>query len=174
MRSGVFKGKSSLWIFNLLLLAAPIALSGCDRAIEREASRSAAPEIGTASAPQPAHGEGATLSRKARPFILDLGGAKAAKAVGCALTVTFGSIGTGTDTAAKEAIEQMLEQDSAVAGVERFIIGREGETLLCVHLEREADRDRLFDALWRLASNAYMVAIRTAGGKNFDSPRKRL
>jgi hypothetical protein len=166
-------------MWNWLLLLAPVALIACDRPDERDAlaaaataNAPAAPAAPAASPPVPI--EEPSLTPKIKPVVIDLGGIQAGKAVGCALTVRFGSIGTGTDTVAKRRIDQVLEEDPAVAQLERFIVGREGETFTCVRLHRQVDADPLFDKLRAAAADGYMVTIRTESGREFIAPRKAL
>ena len=161
--------RNAIWT----LLVVPLVSWGCDRETEREV-RTGAPRHAELTAAKAAPDKDTNLSARSKPFVIDLGGIKAGRAEGCALTVSFGSIGTGTDTAAKVQIERLLEQDPAVAEIQPFVIGREGETLLCIRLRRDAEADRLFDALSAAASNGYMVTIKTRSGREFRSSRKRL
>jgi hypothetical protein len=125
-------------------------------------------------AAEPTLSKDAQLTPKYKPVVIDLGGIQAAKAVGCALTVRFGSIGTGTDTFAGEKIQQLIVDDPTVTQIERFIVGREGEAVLCIRMEPGVTADRLFDKLREAAANAYLVTIRSESGAEFHSPRKRL
>ena len=123
---------------------------------------------------EPTPSKDAQLTPKYKPVVMDLGGIQAAQAVGCALTVRFGSIGTGTDTFAGERIQRLIEDDPTVTQIERFIVGREGEAVLCIRLNRGVAADHLFDKLREAAGNAYLVTIRSESGAEFHSPRKRL
>ena len=125
-------------------------------------------------AAEPALSKDAQLTPKHKPVVMDLGGAQAAQAVGCALTVRFGSIGTGTDTVAGAQIRRLIEEDPGVAQIERFIVGREGETVTCIRLKAEVEADHLFDKLREAAADAYLVTIWSKSGREFHSPRKRL
>jgi hypothetical protein len=153
-----------------LLLTASVASVACDPPTQGEAP-SARPVVSHPSAPQPIADKDPQLTTKFRPSVIDLGGIKAAKAVGCALTVFFSSIGTGTDGQTGARIRQLLEEDSGVAEIEPFIVGREGETVLCVRLNLQGDADRLFDKLREAAEDSYLVTIRTSSGREFRSAR---
>ena len=157
---------------NLLSLL-PLALIACDQAMEPEAPAAVAQQDPPA-APQPPPSKDLQLTPKHKPVVMDLGGAQAAQAVGCDLTVRFGSIGTGIDPVAGARISQLIEEDPGIAQIERFIVGREGETVTCVRLKTDATADRLFDKLVEAAADAYLVTIWSASGREFHSPRERL
>ncbi len=105
------------------------------------------------------------MSTKFKPFVIDLGGHKVARADGCAVIVSFGSVGCGIDTETKNQIEQLLEDDPAVVEVEPFVIGREGEKSLCIRLDPEGDRGRLLDTLNAFALKGFRVTIRSGAGE---------
>ena len=158
---------------DVLLPLLTLALIGCDQATEPEAPAAVLPQEGPAAA-QPAPDKDVQLTPKHKPVVMDLGGAQAAQAVGCDLTVRFGSVGTGTDPVAGARIGRLIEEDPGIAQIERFIVGREGETVTCIRLEPDAEADHLFDKLVEVAADAYLVTIRSASGREFHSPRKRL
>jgi hypothetical protein len=186
----MLKRAAMLRMQHWLFLIAPVALVACDRAEEqplvqdeREDRAAVPPDVPpnvppktlpTTPATPPAPSKDAPLSPKHKPVVMDLGGAQAAQAVGCALTVRFGSIGTGTDTVAGAQIRRLIEEDPGVAQIERFIVGREGETVTCIRLKVEGEADRLFDKLRQAAADAYLVTIWSKTGREFHSPRKRL
>lgn len=157
---------------GLMFLIASFALLGCDASNETGASTSATADVRPA-AQRPISGEEEALTTKFKASVFDIGGQQALKAEGCALTVYFGGNGTGTDTTMERQIKQLLEDDPTVVEVQRFVIGREGENLLCIHLDPEGDADRLFDELQAKASNAYQVRISSESGRKFHSSRKR-
>lgn len=163
---------SRLGVRDLRLLLGLLALVGCDGG-GHEAAAIALPETQSAAA-RPVPKKEVVLTKKLKPFVIDLGGRQAGSAVGCALTVGFGSVGTGTDTVARARIEQLLEADPAVAEIEQFVVGREGETAFCVRLHQESEADRLFEELRAVSSDAYKVSIRSKSGKQFQSQRKQL
>ena len=63
----------------------------------------------------------------AHPVAMNLGGAQAAQAVGCDLTVRFGGVGTGTVTVAGARIARLIEEDPGVA---QIALGRSSLTRL--------------------------------------------
>lgn len=85
----------------------------------------------------------------------------------CAITVSFGSFGAGTDRATLERMERRLRTDRRVRNVTRHPWGREGELTLCVRLARAIDVYRVgrdLDA---------MVPARPRGPVQVDYPRRR-
>ena len=68
----------------------------------------------------------------------------------CDLRIQFGSYAMGIDSRSADSIERLLASDRAVAAVEAFPWGREGEKTLCVRVRSEADVDRLFNEVSRL------------------------
>ena len=102
-----------------------LALIACDQATEPEAPAAVLPQEGPAAA-QPAPNKDVQLTPKHKPMVMDLGGAQAAQAVGCDLTVRFGSIGTGIDLVAGARIGRLIEEGPGIAQIERFVVGREG------------------------------------------------
>lgn len=106
---------------------------------------------------------------KLKPMVFDIGGSQAKKALECDVTVSFSSIGTGIDQASRIRIIKFLEEEASVLEIEEFIVGREGESVLCVHLKPRADSEKLFDNLSRDAANDRLVEIRSKGGKTFRS-----
>ena len=106
---------------------------------------------------------------KLKPMVFEVGGAQAKKALECDVTVSFSSIGTGIDGSSRIRIINSLEEDAAVQEIDEFIVGREGESVLCVHLKPMADSENLFDKLSRDAANDRLVEIRSKGGKTFRS-----
>jgi hypothetical protein len=173
MTGGRDERMSMLRLKDFLLPLLPVALIACDQATEPEAPDAVPPQDRPAAA-QPAPSKDVQLTPKHKPVVMDLGGAQAAQAVGCDLTVRFGSIGTGTDNVAGARISRLIEEDPGVAQIERFIVGREGETVTCIRLKTEAEADHLFDKLLEAAADAYLVTIRSASGREFHSPRQRL
>lgn len=156
-----------------LLLLVLVALIGCDGAAQPEPS-AAVPRLDPPPTVQPTPSKVVQLTPKHMPAVMDLGGAQAAQAVGCSLTVRFGSIGTATDTVAGAKIRHVIEQDPGVVQIERFIVGREGETVTCIRLKEGAGVDQLFDKLREAAADAYLVTIWSKNGRKFHSPRERL
>lgn len=106
---------------------------------------------------------------KLRPMVFDDGGAEAKKARECEVTISFSSIGTGIDRASRIRIINFLEEEASVLEIDEFIVGREGESVLCVHLKPMADSENLFEKLSRDAANDRLVEIQSKGGKTFRS-----
>jgi hypothetical protein len=159
---------SHLRVRELRLLLGLVAAAGCDGGAGREAAAIASPDTRSAAA-RPVPKKEVVLTKKLKPFVIDLGGRQARAAVGCALTVGFSSVGTGTDTVARARIEHLLEADPAVAEIEQFVVGREGETAFCVRLHQDSEADRLFEELRVVSADAYRVSIRSKSGKQFQS-----
>ena len=154
---------------DVLLPLVALALIACDEGREPQPSAAVLPQEAPAAA-EPAPSKGVQLTQR-KTVIVDLGGAQAAQAVGCDLTVRFGSIGTGTDPVAGARIGQLIEQDPGIAQIERFIVGREGETVTCIRLKPDVDAEQLFDTLVKAAADGFLVTIRSASGREFHSPR---
>lgn len=62
----------------------------------------------------------------------------------CALTVQFGSYGTGIDHVTLKRVEDLLRRERRVVKVERYFWGREGEVNLCARTRSKADAKQLF------------------------------
>lgn len=163
-----------LRMMGWLVVLVPVALAACEGPPDRAAPVAVPPEDSPAAAAPQAPVKDVQLTPKHKPVVMDLGGAKAVQAPGCDLTVRFGSIGTGTDTAAGARISRLIEEGPGVAQIERFIVGRESETVTCIRLKAQAEADDLFDKLRAAAADAYLVTIRSASGREFHSPRDRL
>lgn len=106
---------------------------------------------------------------KLKPMVFDFGGSQAKKVLECDVTLSFSSIGTGIDQASRIRIIKFLEEEASVLEIEEFIVGREGESVLCVHQKPMADSDKLFNKLSRDAANDRLVEIRSKAGKTFRS-----
>ena len=123
----------------------------------------------SASTQQPFQTKDTATMTKVRPLVMNF----QAKATDCALSVFFGSIGTGTDAPTRQRVEALLEQDPAVVEVQPYLRGREGETELCIRLRHDSEVERLFGALKAVTSQGYLVSIRSRNGDEFRSVGSR-
>jgi hypothetical protein len=158
-------GKWFLFIDGLTLL-------GCERSDEFGTTRGPAKATQSAAAHAVQTHE-AGVSRKLKAFVIDLGGSRAATDENCLLSVSFGSVGTGTDSVTRGQIQQLLDGDPSVVDVQPYVVGREGEAVLCIRLTEEREADRLFDRIATVATNGYMVRVQTRSGRDFASSRDR-
>jgi hypothetical protein len=149
-----------------ILLVAPIALFGCDRVKEPETVTAAAPEA-QLPAQLPVPNKEVDMTTKFKPSVIDLGGRQAAVATECDLTVAFSSIGTGTDHVTGTRVRQLIEEDPAVREVEPYVVGREGETVLCIRLRAEGEAERLFDELHAIVSSGHRVRLWSKSGRQY-------
>jgi hypothetical protein len=91
----------------------------------------------------------------------------------CSLRIEFGSYAMGIDRGASRAVDELLASDPAVASVELYPWGREGEKTLCVRLRSEADAERLARAIAALfpAEPRGPLSVSTRNGLRFAAPR---
>lgn len=95
-----------------------------------------------------------------------------AKPAHCSLTAYFSSIGAGTDWVTRGKIERELERNPAVTRVRPYLRGREGETLLCVHVAPRAAIRPLFRRLAALVpprAAGRAVTLTAEGGLRFSN-----
>jgi hypothetical protein len=92
----------------------------------------------------------------------------------CALRVEFGSYAMGIDRGAFAAVQQLLANDPAVASVDAYPWGREGENILCVDVRSEADAQRLFHAIKGFfpAAPRGPLTVSTRAGLHFSAGRR--
>ena len=89
----------------------------------------------------------------------------------CAVTAYFASIGMGTDHAVRGRVDALLERDPTVVSVRPYLRGREGETLLCIRVTREAAIGPLFRRLRALVPpgpRGFPITIEATGGRRFS------
>ena len=92
----------------------------------------------------------------------------------CGLTVTFASYAMGVDVGTLRAVERLLEQDDAVAAIQRHGWGREGEITLCARIARDADAERLHQRIAGLlpANPRGPIRAATRSGLTVAAPRR--
>ncbi len=150
--------------YSAFMPGTDVRTSRCEvRALPRQ-GRSTDPQA-DAPAQQPVGVKDTSTMTKFRPLVTNF----QAKAANCALSVFFGSIGTGTDATTRRQVDVLLEQDPAVVEVQPYLRGREGETELCVRLRDDGEIRRLFGALKAVSSQGYLVSIRSRTGDEFRS-----
>lgn len=90
----------------------------------------------------------------------------------CGLSISFGSYAMGIDGGAFRAVETLLDQDPAIASVERRGWGREGEVTLCAEVRSDADAERLLGRIARMlpANPRGPIEVRTRAGLAARAP----
>jgi len=115
------------------------------------------------------HASAFAMASKFRPTIKTW----QAPAVGCSISVYFGSIGTGPGPGGPE-IRQFLEREAAVTSVQPYLRGREGETELCVKLRSEKAMDAVYQGIKKripARSGGGWTEVRARDGRLFSNER---
>ena len=84
---------------------------------------------------------------------------KASKEPPCKVKISFGSIGTGIDGKAYDAIKKLIDEKKLKFTEKN--VGREGESIICMPLTelKKAKKTELINQLKKIAADAQLVSV---------------